>query len=178
MVIPQAHWNASVTHEVQWIILVMEMCCRRYGACQSCFPSAFLEQLELVFPTIPLERIVLNGLGINILCSTLRVKKKVNYKLYLQSWDFLDSQSGMCKLSCEFLNYFLLLFCWVCSVCFKVLSITCTVNSKVLSTFPANLEDFSTHFPLISWDMWPGMQQPRCTLSRESIVCIQSFHNI
>lgn len=50
-----AHWNARVTHEVQWIILVMEMCCRRYGACQSCFCSASLGQLELVFAAIPLE---------------------------------------------------------------------------------------------------------------------------
>lgn len=85
MVIPLAPWNASITHEVQWIIPVMEMCCRRYGACQSCFSSAFLGQLELVFPTISLERIVLNGLGLNIPCSALRVKKKFKYKLHLQS---------------------------------------------------------------------------------------------
>lgn len=129
-----AHWNARVTHEVQWIILVMEMCCRRYGACQSCFCSASLGQLELVFAAIPLE-----WTGLSILCSILRVKKKFKYKLHLQSWDFFRFPEWHMKAFLWFFSIIIILLGVFWFFCFKARSIICTINSKVLYQFPANL---------------------------------------
>lgn len=151
-----AHWNARATHEVQWMLLVMEMCCVRYGAWQHWFSSGSLWQLELVFPTVPLER----GWGSMFFTVLWQLKLSTNYNCTHKT--LLDFQSSTWKLSCELFR----LWGLVCllSIFVTALSTIRILSSKVLYRIPPSLR-FSAVISLRflgSWDLESCKLDTRC----------------